>query len=170
MHLAKTTGMALGGYGKQFRLLPRLDLHVGSLPIPGKQFSDLFAGMIWKPGEHVGEPGLRIDVVHLAGFDQRIDSGGAMAAGVRTGEGPIASSDRHTPQRSFRGVVRKTDAAVVEEAGERCPAVEEVVDRFGGIVLGGDSARCSRIQISSATTSGLDCSWRTASRCPAFCR
>jgi hypothetical protein len=31
-----------------------------------------------------------------------------------------------------------TDAAIVEEAGERCPTVEEVVDRFGGIVLGGE--------------------------------
>jgi hypothetical protein len=42
------------------------------------------------------------------------------------------------PQRSFGGVFRKTDAAVVEEAGERCPAVEKViVDRLGGIVLGG---------------------------------
>ncbi len=81
---------------------------------------------------------MRIDVVHLAGFDQGIDGGGTMTASVRTGKGPVSPSDRHTPQRSFRGVVRKTDAAVVEEAGERCPAVEEVVDRFGGIVLGGE--------------------------------
>src|SRR5664279_5768465 len=55
-----------------------------------------------------------------------------------TGEGPVSSSDRHAPQRSVGGVVRKTDAAVVEEAGERCPAVEKVVDRLGGIVLGGE--------------------------------
>src|SRR3954447_7062457 len=61
-----------------------------------------------------------------------------MAASVRSGEGPVSSSDRHTPQRSFGGVVRKTDAAVVEESGERCPAVEKVVDRLGGIVLGGE--------------------------------
>src|SRR6202795_5376375 len=97
--------------------------------------------MIWTLGQHVSEPGLRIDVVHLAAFDKGIDGGGTMAASVRTGEGPVSSSDRHTPQRSFGGVVRKTDAAVVEEAGERCPAVEKVVDRLSGIVLGGE--QCS---------------------------
>ena len=32
------------------------------------------------------------------------------------GKGPVSSSDRHTPQRSFGRVVRKTDAAIVEEA------------------------------------------------------
>ena len=108
------------------------------LPIPGKKISDFVGRVIWKAAEHVGEPGLRIDVVHLAGFDQGIDGGGTMATSVRTGEGPIPSSDRHTSQRSFGGVVCKTDAAIVEEAGKRCPAVEEVVDRFGGIVLGGE--------------------------------
>ncbi len=35
-----------------------------------------------KPGQHVSKPGLRIDVVHLAGFDQGIDGGGTMAASV----------------------------------------------------------------------------------------
>jgi hypothetical protein len=43
------------------------------LPIPGKQVGDFVGGVIWKPGQHVSEPGLRIDVVHLAGFDQGID-------------------------------------------------------------------------------------------------
>jgi hypothetical protein len=52
------------------------------LPIPGKQVGDFVGGVIWKPGQHVSEPGLRIDVVHLAGFDQGIDGGGSMAAGV----------------------------------------------------------------------------------------
>jgi hypothetical protein len=36
--------------------------------------------VIWKPGQHVSEPGLRIDVVHLAGFHEGKDGGGAMAA------------------------------------------------------------------------------------------
>src|SRR6202162_5178253 len=104
------------------------------LAIPGKQVGEFVGGVIWKPGQHVSEPGLRIDVVHLAGFAQGIDGGGTRPASVRSGEGPVSSSDRHTPQRPFGGVVRKTDAAVVEEAGERCPAIEEVVDRLGGIV------------------------------------
>ena len=52
------------------------------LPIPGKQVCDFVGGVIWKPGQHVSEPGLRIDVVHRAGFDQGVDGGGTMAASV----------------------------------------------------------------------------------------
>src|ERR1700737_1617204 len=52
------------------------------LPAPGKQVGDFVGGMIREPRQHVGEPGLRIDVVHLAGFDQGIDGGGTMAASV----------------------------------------------------------------------------------------
>ena len=52
------------------------------LPIPGKQVGDFVGRMIGEPGQHVSEPGLRIDVVHLAGFHQGIDGGGTMAAGV----------------------------------------------------------------------------------------
>ena len=48
------------------------------LLIPGKQVGNFVGGVIWKPGQHVGEPGLPIDVVHLAGFDQGIDGGGTM--------------------------------------------------------------------------------------------
>ena len=38
------------------------------LPIPWKQVGDFVGGVILKPGQHVSEPGLRIDVVHLAGL------------------------------------------------------------------------------------------------------
>jgi hypothetical protein len=33
-------------------------------------FGDFAGRMIWQPGEHVGEPGLRIDIVELGGLDQ----------------------------------------------------------------------------------------------------
>src|SRR6267142_5123299 len=69
-----STGKRLGSDGG-LGLLVRL-------PIPGKQVGDFVGGVIWKPGQHVSEPGLRIDVVHLAGFDQGIDGGGTMAASV----------------------------------------------------------------------------------------
>lgn len=52
------------------------------LPIPGKKVSDFVGRVIWKAGEHVREPGLRIDVVQLAGLVQGIDSGGTIAASV----------------------------------------------------------------------------------------
>ncbi|MCP1846024.1 hypothetical protein ACVIHI_008515 [Bradyrhizobium sp. USDA 4524] len=55
---------------------------LGRLPIPREQVGDFVDGVIRKPGQHVSEPGLRINVVHLAGFDQGIDSGGTIAASI----------------------------------------------------------------------------------------
>ena len=51
-------------------------------PVPWEQIGDFVGGVIWKVGQHVSKPGLRIDVVHLAGFDEGIDGGSAMAAGI----------------------------------------------------------------------------------------
>jgi hypothetical protein len=33
-----------------------------------------------QPGEHVGEPSLGIDVIELAGLNERIDNGGAASS------------------------------------------------------------------------------------------
>ena len=44
--------------------------------------------MIVDAGEHVGEPGLRIDVVEPGGLDQRVHDGRALAAAVGAGEQP----------------------------------------------------------------------------------
>jgi hypothetical protein len=52
------------------------------LPIPGKKISDFVGRVIWKAGEHIGEPSLGIDVVHLAGLDQGIDGGGTISASI----------------------------------------------------------------------------------------
>jgi len=60
-----------GGLGLQVRL-----------PIPGQQVGDFVGGVIWKPGQHVSKPSLRIDVVHLAGFDQGVDGGGTMTTSI----------------------------------------------------------------------------------------
>jgi len=52
------------------------------LPVPRKKVDNFVGRMIRQPGQHVGEPGLRINVVHLAGLDQGIDGGGTIAASV----------------------------------------------------------------------------------------
>jgi hypothetical protein len=49
--------------------------------------------VVGKPGEIVGEPGVGIDVVELAGLDQRIDRRRPAPALVGTGECPIAAPD-----------------------------------------------------------------------------
>ena len=38
-------------------------------PVPGQEFVDAFGGMILQTREDVGQPGERIDVVELGGFD-----------------------------------------------------------------------------------------------------
>ena len=123
-----------------------------------------FGGVIWQAGQHVGEPGLRIDIVELGGGDQRVDRSGAPAAFVGAGEGPVVSPERNGPQLAFGGVVRHAKAPVIEEAGEGVPAVEAVVDRFVVSLFLESRARCSRNQVSSSMISGRLRSWRTRRR------
>jgi hypothetical protein len=56
--------------------------------------------------------------------DQRVDGGCPPAAFVRTGEGPVAAPYRHGTQLTLGDVVGHADTAVVEEPGERSPALE----------------------------------------------
>jgi hypothetical protein len=55
---------------------------------------DPLGRVVGQPGEDVGEPGLRVDAVELAGLDQGIDGSGPLAAAVRAGEGPVAPTNR----------------------------------------------------------------------------
>ena len=84
----------------------------------------------------MGEPSLRVDVIELACLDERVDGGGASGSGVRSGEGPVAAPDGHTAQCAFGGVVAEAYAPVVEEARERRPLIECVVDRLDEIMFG----------------------------------
>src|SRR5215207_4344076 len=107
-------------------------------PMPGQEFLNALGGMIRQAGEHVGEPSLRVNIVELGSRDQRVDGSRATAAFVRAGEGPVATADRDGTQLALGGVVRHAQAAIVEEAGERAPALEAVVDRFAGLAVPGD--------------------------------
>ena len=80
-HPASTPGRARWSAAKRLGSDGGLGLLV-RLPIPGKKISDLVGRVIWKAGEHVGEPCLGIDVVYLAGLDQGIDSGGTISASI----------------------------------------------------------------------------------------
>ncbi len=55
---------------------------------PAKEMLDIFCRMFGDAGQHIGEPGLGIDIVHLGGDDQAIDGGGSGPAAIRTGEQP----------------------------------------------------------------------------------
>ena len=81
-------------------------------------------GMVLKPEplvravEHIGEPGLRIDIVQPRGLDQRVEDGGALTAAIGSAEQPGLATERHAAQRPFCRVVGQADAPVIEEAGE----------------------------------------------------
>lgn len=91
--------------------------------------------MIGDVGENVGEPGARVDVVELRGFDQGEDGSGPATAAVGAGEGPVLASDREATQRPLGGVVGEADAVVVEEARERRPSLHKIVDGLGQSVF-----------------------------------
>ena len=86
-------------------------------------WSSLCEWVIGEPREDVGKPGARIDVVERAGFDQRVDRGGAPPARVGAAEGPVAAADGDATRAALGGVIRHADAAVVEEAREGVPSL-----------------------------------------------
>jgi hypothetical protein len=62
-------------------------------PVPWQEIGDTVGGVAWKATEDIGEPGSGIDAVQLAGLDQRVDGGGALAPAIRAGECPVVPSD-----------------------------------------------------------------------------
>src|SRR5215510_13984473 len=84
-------------------------------------------------GEHSGKPSLRIDVVHFRRDDEAVHGGGAISAAIGAGEEPRLPSECDTAQAALGGIVRKTDAAVIEEACEGGPALEHVIHGLGEI-------------------------------------
>ena len=62
--------------------------------------------MVADPGEHVGEPGPRIDVVHLGGDNRREHGCRPLAAAIRAGEQPRLPAQSDPTQRAFGGIVK----------------------------------------------------------------
>src|SRR5712691_10470882 len=67
-----------------------------------------------------------------------VDGRRAPAAFIGAGESPVMTPDCDAAQSSLGGIVRHAQAAVIEITGECGPAAEAVLDRFGGLVLGGE--------------------------------
>ncbi len=93
------------------------------LPFPGHEFVPARGGPVGGDlGDDVGDVGLGFDTVCLAGFDDAEDGGRAFAAGLRSGEEPVASSYGDTAKRALGDIV----VDLVEEAYERWPEFEAV--------------------------------------------
>lgn len=65
--------------------------------------------MIVDTGQHIGEPGVRIDAVELGGLDWSVNEGSALPAAFGTGEEPCAAAKCNSAQRSLGRVVRQAD-------------------------------------------------------------
>ena len=86
-------------------------------------------------GQQVGEVTLRIDVVELAGFDERGHGGPSRAAVVAGGEQRVLAAEADRADGALDGVVVEFDPAIVEEPNEARvpPAVTETsVCRLSG--------------------------------------
>jgi hypothetical protein len=57
--------------------------------------------MIAQSGEHVGEPGARIDIIELGGLDQRVNGRGAPPAFVRSCERPVVAAALRQTRRQL---------------------------------------------------------------------
>ena len=105
------------------------------MPVPRQQVADPFCRVIQHPCQDIGEPSLWIDVVELGGGDERVEGSCPPAAFVGAGKGPVAAPDRDGTQLTLSGVVGHAQAAVVEEAGQRSPALEAVLDGLAGVAV-----------------------------------
>lgn len=56
---------------------------------PGQQFVDLADRMVGDVGQHVAQVRLGVDAVELAGADQGVDCGSALATAVRAAESTL---------------------------------------------------------------------------------
>ena len=62
-------------------------------PIPRQEFSQVSDLMIGDPGQHVSEPGLRIDAVELGRLNERQHDRCALTAAIGAGEQPRLSAE-----------------------------------------------------------------------------
>lgn len=72
--------------------------------------------MVGETGKDIGKKGLCIHVVEVAGRDERQHDGNAIGPRPGAGDGPIAPFQCNPTQRPLAGIVRETNASVLEEA------------------------------------------------------
>lgn len=100
----------------------------------------MLGGVIGDPGEDIGEPRLRVEALQFRRADQGLHHGGALAAVPGAAEPPRLAPECNAAQRLAAGIVADADPAFVEEAGERRPALEQVVQRLGDVGMVGEPA------------------------------
>ena len=110
-------------------------------PSPGRELVDLLCRVSGEAGEHVGEPGLRIDAVELGGLDEGVDGGCPLATVVGAGEQPVLAAERDAAEARSAMLLSISKAAVVAIAGQRHPAVEGIAEGARKLALARDLAQ-----------------------------
>src|SRR5512147_1129659 len=103
--------------------------------VPGEQVGDAVDGVGGYAGEHVAEPGFRVEAIELGGFEQGVEGRSAFAAAVGAGEEIVLPAEGQRPNLSFGGVVVDLQPTVVEVAAQRRPVVAGVADGGGELAL-----------------------------------
>jgi len=65
-----------------------IDVPVCCAAIPGQEFVDPLDGIFGDPCQHVGEPRLQINIVHLRSDDQAVHDRGSLASAIEPAEQP----------------------------------------------------------------------------------
>ena len=91
------------------------------VPSPRQQFVDLLDGMVGDPTDDVGQIGLGIDAVHLAGCDDRIHAGSTLSACVRAAEEVALPPEDRRLHGGFGGIFADLKPVVGGVADQRRP-------------------------------------------------
>jgi hypothetical protein len=103
----------------------------GRLPVDGQERTQVVAiGHTGQAGEDVLEVRERILAVPLAGDDERVNDGRALAGVGVADKEPVLLPDAGRPDRILDEVVVQLALAVVQMRGERPPLAKEVIARF----------------------------------------
>src|SRR5580704_9686196 len=87
-------------------------LRLGS-PVPRQEVVQPVDIVIVDPGQHVGEPSLRIDIVELGRLNECQHDRGALTAAIGACEQPGLPPESNPAQLTFGGIVAQADEAVV---------------------------------------------------------
>lgn len=87
------------------------------------------------PGDDVDKVGFGVDVVQLAGGDERGQHRPVLGAAVGIGEEVVLAAERQGADGALDDVGVDLDAAVVEEEAEPVPSAEGIADRLCELAL-----------------------------------
>ncbi len=114
---------------------------ISQLPAPRQQFIEAVDGVsVDHPLQDVPQIAVGLDLIQLAGRDQRADDRPTMSATIAAGEQVVLAAKRDRTDRAFDRIGIELDAAIVQEARQSVPTRERIADRFSERAAARDQA------------------------------